>query len=126
MTFALFPGTVGKALDIKEKDSNTAWIMIQYTGSTASYIAILEIKIWYEASVFGFGCGCWKESASYKTINQLTNSLSLANGWIHNYATFYAGGDLPEDLYVLLKLAATPNYKVSFVHNFDPNNNVLD
>jgi len=28
LTFALFPGTVGKALDIKEKDTKTAWIMI--------------------------------------------------------------------------------------------------
>jgi hypothetical protein len=123
LTFALFPGTVGKALDIKEKDSKTAWIMIQYAGSTASYIAILEVRISYESWP---GCSCWKESASYKTINQLTNSLSVANGWIQNYVTFYAGGDLPDDLYVLLKLAATPNYKVSFVHNFDPNNNVLD
>ena len=59
-------------------------------------------------------------------INQLTNSLSLVNGWIQNYDTFYGGGNLPEDLYVILKRAAAPNYKVSFVHNFDPNNNVLD
>jgi len=28
LTFALFPGTEGKALDIKEKDTKTAWIMI--------------------------------------------------------------------------------------------------
>ena len=28
LTFSLFPGTVGKALDIKEKDTKTAWIMI--------------------------------------------------------------------------------------------------
>ena len=43
-------------------------------------------------------------------INQLTNSLSLVNGWIQNYDTFYAAGNMPEDLYVLLKLAAPPNY----------------
>jgi hypothetical protein len=67
LIFALFPGTVGKALDIKEKDSKTAWIMIQYTGSTASYIAIIEVAMWHENGLFQ--CGCWKESASYKTIN---------------------------------------------------------
>ena len=59
-------------------------------------------------------------------INQLTNSLSLVNGWIQNYDTFYAGGNSPEDLYDILKRAAAPNYNVSFVHNFDPTNNMLD